>query len=54
MEPREIIKYLEAHGVPQDQTDELAQKLAKTNPVIYGAFMTCIKEGATPDLCIEG
>lgn len=54
METREIKKYLEAHGVPQDQTDELARKLAKTNPVIYGAFMTCVKGGATPNLCIEG
>ncbi len=54
METREIKKYLEAHGVPQDQTDELAQKLANTNPVIYGAFTACVKEGATPDLCIEG
>ena len=54
METREIKKYLEAHGVPQDQTDELAQKLANTNPVIYGAFTACVKEGATPDLSIEG
>ena len=54
METKEIRKYLEAQGVPKDQTEELAQKLAETNHMIYGAFMTCIKEGTTPDLCIEG
>lgn len=54
METKEIIKFLEAQGVPKDQTEELSQMLEKTNPLIYNAFKTYIKEGTDPDLCIEG
>lgn len=54
METKEIVKYLEAQGVPKDQTEELAQMLEKANPMIYNAFKAHIKEGNDPDLCIEG
>lgn len=54
METKEIVNYLEAQGVPKDQTEELAQMLKKVNPVLYNAFRAYVKEGTELDLCIEG
>lgn len=53
METKEIVNYLEAQGVPKDQTGEVIQMLEKADPVIYNAFKAYIKEGIAPDLCIE-